>query len=290
MSDLHPILAQKGLKPGTKAAFFAVAQFYADQKYTEKPKNSNHTIFGAWYGVQTAWCAMFVSYCLNHSGNGSAINGAQSKKGYALCSKGINWFKKKKAWYPVIKAQPGDIAFFDWNHNHDPDHTGIILKVDVKRKRVLTIEGNTGAKNLSNGGAVLKQWRNMSTIMGVGRPVFPGETAAAPAAPAVAEPAPVAAPVVPATPVPAVVAPVVPVVESKPAVAPVAQKLVKTPLEGFLKVGSKGEDVKYLQQQLHLEVDGDFGPETKAVVAAFQRKHGLDADGIVGPKTWKAIG
>lgn len=284
MTELHPIVVKKGLKPGTKEAFFAVAQFYADAKYTETPKNSNHTIFGAWYGVQTAWCAMFVSYCLNHSGNGSAINGAQSKKGYALCSAGIKWFKKKKAWYPVIKAQPGDIAFFDWNHNHDPDHTGIILKVDLKKKRVLTIEGNTGAKNLSNGGAVLKQWRNMSTIMGVGRPVFPGEAPAAAPVPAV-----VAAPITPVVPA-APAAPVPPVVESKPAEAPVAQKLVKTPLEGLLKVGSKGEDVKYLQQQLHLEVDGVFGPETKAVVAAFQRKHGLDADGIVGPKTWKAIG
>jgi hypothetical protein len=280
MADLHPIVVQKGLKPGTKAAFFAVAQFYADQKYTEKPKNSNHTIFGAWYGVQTAWCAMFVSYCLNHSGNGSAINGAQSKKGYALCSAGINFFKKKKAWYPVIKAQPGDIAFFDWDHNHSPDHTGIILKVDVKKKKVLTIEGNTGAKNLSNGGAVLKQWRFMSSIIGVGRPVFPGEAAPAVPAPAAAAPAVSAAPA----------APVEPTVESKPVEAPVATKLVKTPLEQALKVGSKGEDVKYLQQQLHLEVDGEFGPETKAVVAAFQRKHGLTADGIVGPITWKAIG
>jgi hypothetical protein len=277
---LHPILAQKGIKPGTKEAFIAVAQFYADQKYTEQPKNSNHTLFGAWYGVQTAWCAMFVSYCLNHSGNGVTINGAQSKKGYALCSKGINWFKKHKAWYPVIKAQPGDVAFFDWNHDHDPDHTGIVLKVDVKRKRVLTIEGNTGSKNLSNGGAVMKQWRFMSSIIGVGRPAFPAGVVASPVAP-------VAPPVVSAAPV---VAPVVPVVESKPAAAPVAQKLVKTPLEVFLKVGSKGEDVKYLQQQLHLEVDGVFGPETKAVVSAFQRKHGLDADGVVGPKTWKAIG
>jgi hypothetical protein len=282
---LHPVLAQKGIKPGTKEALLAVAQFYVDKKYTESPKNSNNTVFGSWYGVQTSWCAMFVSYCLNKSGNGVTINGAQSKKGYALCSRGIAWFKKKKAWYAVKDAKPGDVAFFDWDHNNDPDHTGLIVKVDVKKKRALTIEGNTGHGNLSNGGAVMKQWRNFSVIIGVGRPAFPATSVAAPVTPA-----PAAAPAVSDAPAPAVVAPVEPVVESKPVVASVAKKLVKTPLEGFLKVGSKGEDVKYLQQQLHLVVDGNFGPATKAVVSAFQRKHGLDADGVVGPKTWKAIG
>jgi len=180
MSELHPALRGKNIAPGTPEAFIAVAQFYVGTK--EKPKGSNHTIFGAWYGVQTAWCAMFVSYCLNHSGNGKTINGAQSKKGFALCSKGIAWFKKKKAWFPVKQAKPGDVAFFDWNHDHNPDHTGLIVKVDLKKKRVLTIEGNTGPKDLSNGGMVSKQWRNMSVIIGVGRPAFPA-LVAAPVAP-----------------------------------------------------------------------------------------------------------
>ena len=194
MANLHPALVKKGVQPGTAAALLAVAQFYVDIKEREKPKNSNHTRFGAWYGVQTAWCAMFVSYCLNHSGNGKTINGAQSKKGFALCSKGIAWFKKKKAWYPVKQALPGDIAFFDWNHDHNPDHTGIVVKTDLKRKRVLTIEGNTGPKNLSNGGMVAKQWRSMSVIIGVGRPAFPGAPAPVAASVAVEKtpPAPVA--------------------------------------------------------------------------------------------------
>lgn len=276
---LHPVVTQKGLKPGTKEAFFAVAQFYADKKYTESPKNSNHTIFGAWYGVQTAWCAMFVSYCLNHSGNGSAINGAQSKKGYALCSAGIKFFQKKKAWYPVIKAQPGDIAFFDWDHNHSPDHTGIILKVDTKKKRVLTIEGNTGAKNLSNGGMVLKQWRNMSVIIGVGRPVFPGE----------AKPALVAAPVAVTAPAP-VVAPVAPVVEA-PQPTPVAAPAAPAPVaKPTLKVGSKGNTVKSVQKKLGVTADGAFGPKTEAALKAYQTKHGIPVTGVVDAATWAKLG
>jgi murein DD-endopeptidase MepM/ murein hydrolase activator NlpD len=57
-----------------------------------------------------------------------------------------------------------------------------------------------------------------------------------------------------------------------------------------VKQGSKGADVKYLQNKLGITADGDFGPKTKAAVVAFQNKHGLVADGIVGPKTWKAVG
>ena len=57
-----------------------------------------------------------------------------------------------------------------------------------------------------------------------------------------------------------------------------------------IQVGSKGADVKYLQQKLKITADGDFGPNTKAAVVAFQEKHNLVADGIVGPKTWAALG
>lgn len=270
MAELHPALVKKGIAPGTPEALIAVAQFYVDIKERERPKNSNHTRFGAWYGVQTAWCAIFVSYCLNHSGNGKTINGAQSKKGYALCSKGIAWFKKKKAWFPVKQAKPGDVAFFDWNHDHAPDHTGIVVKVDLKKKRVLTIEGNTGPKNLSNGGMVAKQWRNMSVIIGVGRPAFPSVQAITPA--------PVV-PVVPAAPAPSV-APTA--YTPTPPVAPVVRATIKE--------GSRGADVKVLQGKLGVTADGIFGPLTKKAVIGFQVKHELEANGIVDETVWKVIG
>lgn len=54
-----------------------------------------------------------------------------------------------------------------------------------------------------------------------------------------------------------------------------------------IKLGSKGEDVKFLQQTLGISpVDGDFGPKTEAAVKAFQKSKGLTADGIVGRYTW----
>ncbi|MGN6610146.1 MAG: peptidoglycan-binding domain-containing protein [Angustibacter sp.] len=38
-----------------------------------------------------------------------------------------------------------------------------------------------------------------------------------------------------------------------------------------------------------LDVDGDFGDDTFAVVRAFQRGHGLQGLGMVGPQTWRLL-
>ena len=55
----------------------------------------------------------------------------------------------------------------------------------------------------------------------------------------------------------------------------------------ILKKGSKGEEVKKIQQKLGLSADGDFGQKTEDAIKAFQTKHGLTADGIVGEATLK---
>ena len=64
----------------------------------------------------------------------------------------------------------------------------------------------------------------------------------------------------------------------------------------MLKIGSKGDDVRQLQEDLNLlgfdagTADGAFGPNTAAAVKAFQESiDSLDADGIVGPKTASSI-
>ncbi|MBX3468392.1 MAG: peptidoglycan-binding protein, partial [Planctomycetes bacterium] len=64
-----------------------------------------------------------------------------------------------------------------------------------------------------------------------------------------------------------------------------------TPPGVTLRQGSKGADVRTLQERLVLhgaaiDVDGDFGPKTRAAVVAFQQARGLDADGVVGKLTW----
>ncbi len=62
------------------------------------------------------------------------------------------------------------------------------------------------------------------------------------------------------------------------------------------KIGSKGEDVKKIQNKLKEKgyysgsIDGVFGNKTKEAVIRFQRDKGLTQDGIVGSKTLKALG
>ena len=57
----------------------------------------------------------------------------------------------------------------------------------------------------------------------------------------------------------------------------------------LLKVGSKGDDVKKLQEKLGLGADGSFGPGTEKAVKAWQTTNGLTADGIVGDGTWSKL-
>ena len=57
----------------------------------------------------------------------------------------------------------------------------------------------------------------------------------------------------------------------------------------LLKNGSKGEDVKKLQEKLGVEAIGTFGPKTEAAVKAWQKANGLKDDGIVGDGTWSKL-
>jgi hypothetical protein len=57
----------------------------------------------------------------------------------------------------------------------------------------------------------------------------------------------------------------------------------------FLKIGSKGEDVKELQNILKIEESGIFDQKTKKCVQDFQTKMDISHDGIVGPITKKYI-
>lgn len=58
-----------------------------------------------------------------------------------------------------------------------------------------------------------------------------------------------------------------------------------------LSSGSRGEKVEELQKRLQAlgyydgEIDGQFGPGTKAAVVDFQKNNGLDTDGLAGTET-----
>lgn len=64
-----------------------------------------------------------------------------------------------------------------------------------------------------------------------------------------------------------------------------------------IRKGSTGAYVTLLQTQLiqrgyplpRYGADGKFGDETAATLKEFQRDNGLEADGVCGPRTWKAF-
>lgn len=79
--------------------------------------------------------------------------------------------------------------------------------------------------------------------------------------------------------------------ESAPVTLPCYAKLP------MLHRGDKGEFVRAAQALLNLRgascgkwgADGDFGAATEAAVLAFQRRNGLEADGVIGNATWQKL-
>ena len=70
----------------------------------------------------------------------------------------------------------------------------------------------------------------------------------------------------------------------------------KNEVEALSKYGSRGEEVKQIQEKLKRwgyyngNIDGIYGSQTLEAVKYFQRKNGLTVDGIAGPATLKAMG
>jgi peptidoglycan hydrolase-like protein with peptidoglycan-binding domain len=56
-----------------------------------------------------------------------------------------------------------------------------------------------------------------------------------------------------------------------------------------LRKGARGAAVRYVQRRVGVGADGDYGRHTRTAVMAFQRRHHLIADGVVGRRTWRAL-
>jgi peptidoglycan hydrolase-like protein with peptidoglycan-binding domain len=81
----------------------------------------------------------------------------------------------------------------------------------------------------------------------------------------------------------------------KPAPKPGKHRAVTFPGYAAVDFGSHNGHVKTLQSALRKAgaapgaVDGQYGPRTRAAVKRYQKKHHLHVDGVVGPRTWKAL-
>jgi peptidoglycan hydrolase-like protein with peptidoglycan-binding domain len=69
---------------------------------------------------------------------------------------------------------------------------------------------------------------------------------------------------------------------------------VETTAHSVLQKGAQGNDVVDLQNELidtgyKVLADGDFGDGTDEAVRDFQTRHGLDADGVVGARSWAML-
>tara|TARA_R110000823_G_scaffold207592_1_gene338141 strand:+ start:420 stop:887 length:468 start_codon:yes stop_codon:yes gene_type:complete len=132
---------------------------------------NNDTMYGKWYGMNfNPWCAMFISWCFTQGGQPKKV-AASGKKGFASCDAGLKWFAKRNKIIPIGQAKAGDIAFFQFNKDAQPDHVGLVVKNNGKY--LWCIEGNTSSNkkgSQSNGDGVFKKKRHYSLIMGVVRP------------------------------------------------------------------------------------------------------------------------
>ena len=66
------------------------------------------------------------------------------------------------------------------------------------------------------------------------------------------------------------------------------------PAHTVLRRGDTGAEVRYLQELLTtagwpVAADGVFGAATEEAVRAFQAANGLEADGVVGARTWERL-
>lgn len=204
-----------------------------------------------------AWCDMFVDWVFVQAfgkEKGRTIIFQPLKSCGAGCLYSREYYKAKGHFH-TSKPKVGDQIFFYNSSKTDIAHTGLVYKVDSKY--VYTIEGNTSSKSgvVANGGAVEKKAYALTyyRIAGYGRPAYDVEK---------------------------------------------VKKAKKTKYKGtFPKVkpnlekGSEGKQVALLQEFLNwyggygLSVDSKFGTKTKKAVEDFQRKEGIEIDGIFGKES-----
>lgn len=221
-----------------------------------------------------AWCAGFVSAVAQACGLTAYI--------YPECGCGpmIELYRKAGRWMEddAYLPQPGDVIFYDWqdsgagDNRGQPDHVGLVYAVDGEL--ITVIEGN-----ISDSVDTRTLFVDNRYIRGYGLPDY-AEAASA-----------INSHEDPEDEVPA---------EAAPASSQDTPVQVRTPCTVTLPVlrsGAEGVDVIALQLLLigrgydcgPWGADGDFGPATYGAVTRFQREHGLEVDGVIGPETWRAL-
>lgn len=140
----------------------------------ESPPNSNNVVFNKDYygkavrGAAYPWCCAFVWDIFRMCGASKLF--CDGKK-VAYCPTVESWGKGKKLDVAKDKGRPGDLILFDFTHKGKACHIGIIESRKSDGSYV-TIEGNTGSGNDSNGGEVMRRTRSESLVRCIIRPQY----------------------------------------------------------------------------------------------------------------------
>ena len=140
--------------------------------YTEGPNND--TTFGKWYGLNNQpWCAMAASKVLHEAGLIDTVAPKSKPKGFASCDEWLKYLTKNNQLVPIGQAKRGDLVFFQFDADAQPDHVGIVQFHNTTFKHLNVWEGNTSdnkAGSQSNGDGFYLKKRKYDTVMAVARP------------------------------------------------------------------------------------------------------------------------
>ena len=143
----------------------------ASVNYTEGPNND--TTFGKWFGLNNQpWCAMSASKMYFDAGIIASV--ANTKKGFASCDAWLKYLTKNNQLVPIGQAKRGDLVFFQFDEDAQPDHVGIVKFHHTTLKYLQVFEGNTSSGksgSQSNGDGYFLKKRDYSLIMAIGRPL-----------------------------------------------------------------------------------------------------------------------
>lgn len=239
----------------------------------ENPSNSNNVVFNTHYygravsGSAYPWCCVFI-WDIFRLCNASKLFYEGKKTAY--CPTLENWFKDKKQYFS--NGQAGDICFMDFGKGR-ASHVGIVLQKNADGS-YKTIEGNTSTTSNDNGGKVMIRTRKTNVIRGFGRPAYDKPKTdndvlnLQKAINADLKPKPLLE------------------LDNKcgPLTKAQMKKVnIKKPTIGANK--KYPNITKFVQGKVGVDKDGKYGKNTVAAVKAYQKKHSLKVDGIVGYNT-----
>lgn len=217
---------------------------------TEYPYGSNNVKYNTWYyGHQVSGSA--YPWCMVFVQWCLNKAGVKGVLRTAGCTPLYNWAKANGTFVKPANLKAGDIVLFCGfdDISGDADHTGFFEKYD-NNGNYICIEGNTSLTSDDNGGAVMRRTRQRANILGGVRPKYEEDEV--------------------------------------------------TVVLSILKEGSKGVQVKTVQRLLNalyytdasdkkLKVDAEYGAKTIQAVKKFQKKRGLEQDGVFGSKSWSEL-